>query len=506
MDEKVVFDNSQQDQQATVPSPSGGLPAQSGIDQTSVPPPVPPPPGGSEPPVPVSNSSASKKGIGNFLRSPLFRKIIIGIVIFVVLILLVVLLVPKRETVKNVKLAWWGLWEESRVMQGIIIDFKKIHPNIDIEYIKQTPKDYRDRLIARLKNGTGPDIFRFHNTWVPMLSDSLLPLSKDVITLEEFKKNYYPVMQADLVQNGGIYGVPLGVDTLGLFVNTEILQKSGVQVPGTWEDFNVAARKLTVRDKNGAIKIAGAALGTNSNITHWADIVSMFMVLQGVDMKKFTKFTDNELKALQFYLSFAPDSNGGDDNTWDASLDESKLAFSKGTLAMYLGYSWDVFDIQKLNPTLHFQVYPVPQLPGVKKTIASYWVEGVSSKSPNQKEALEFMSYLSKRETAQELYAEQAKVRAFGEPYARVDLAPSLKDNPLVYPFVSQLPYAYSSFFSTDTQDGEGGINSLANTQLKTALDALATGASSEDTVMKTLQEGVAKAFENYGVQQDSSQ
>lgn len=500
-DEQVVFDPSQGQQNQQAPDASSQTP-QAGTSDVPTPEAPsaspPPPPDGNQPP-PVDESGG---GVLGFLKSPLVKKIIIGVVVLVVLIFLIFLLIPKRETVKNVKLTWWGLWEESRVMQSVIIDYKKMHPNVDVEYIKQTPKDYRDRLMARIQNGTGPDIFRFHNTWVPMLSNTLLPLPNDVITLEEFKKSYYPVMQKDLVQNGGIYGIPLEADTLALFVNTDLLKKAGVEVPKTWEAFAETARKLTERDRAGAIKTAGASLGTTNNITHASDIISLFMVYQGVDMKKFANFTKNETDALNFYMSFSSADNSDEDNTWDSTLNESKLAFSKGSLAMYFGYSWDVFDIQTLNPNLHFEIHTVPQLPGVKKTIASYWVEGVSAKSPNQKEAFEFMRYLSQKEAAQKMFAEQAKVRPFGEPYARVDLADSLKDNKLVYPFVSQLPYAESSFFVSDTQDGEGGINTITSNYLKTAIDSLKTDGSSEETIMKTLQQGVAKAFENYGVQQ----
>jgi ABC-type glycerol-3-phosphate transport system substrate-binding protein len=489
-DGNVIFDNSQPDGAAQ------NLPAQPAGDQQA-----PLPEAASEiapeplqPPPPPPSAGPSKKII-----------IIGAIALVLVLLVLIFVFIPKRTEVRNVKLVWWGLWEDSRVMQPLIVDYRKTHPNIQIDYIKQTPQEYRERLIARIKNGSNaPDIFRFHNTWVPMLTEVLLPLSSDVISPEEFKKNYYPVMQTDLVRNGAIYGIPMGADSLALFVNTTLLKKAGVEPPKNWEhDFIITAQKLTQRDENGKIKVAGAALGTYSpptgNITHASDIISLLFAQQGVDMQNFNN-PDKEQGALSYYINFAlPDKANG---VWDSTLDESMLAFAEGKLAMYFGYSWDVFDIKNLNSSLNFEVHPVPSLLNRKITIASYWVEGVSSKSPNQKEALEFMHYLAQKETAQKFYNETAKVRAFGEPYARVDLAETLKDNPLAYPFVSQLPNAKSTIFSGRTWDGETGMNTRANGYLANTITAIRDDVSGMDTEIEKLNSGLSQIFADYGIQQ----
>jgi ABC-type glycerol-3-phosphate transport system substrate-binding protein len=134
-------------------------------------------------------------------------------------------------------------------------------------------------------------------------------------------------------------------------------------------------------------------------------------------------------------------------------------------------------------------------------TIASYWVEGASTKSTHQKEALLFMHYLSKKETAQKFYTETAKTRAFGEPYARTDLADTLKSNALVYPFVSQLKNATSSIFASDTNDGEGGINSLSNTYLGNAINSIVNDGSSAGSAVEILDGGIEQVLTKYATQ-----
>ncbi|HUQ85736.1 MAG TPA: sugar ABC transporter substrate-binding protein [Candidatus Limnocylindrales bacterium] len=432
-------------------------------------------------------------------RGGIIKKLIIGLIILLVLIFIFFLIIPKGKSNKKVKLVWWGLWEDARVMQPLISEFQKENPNITIEYTKQNPKQYREKLLARINNGTGPDVFRFHNSWVSMMSDSLLPLPTDVITPNELKTDFYPVIQKDMTKNGAIYGIPLGVDTLGLFINTELLKSAGVAPPQTWDAFVKAASSMTVKDpETKKILTAGAALGTYGNITHVSDLLSLLFIQQGIDMSKFPSANvGKKVAVLNFYRSFSE----GDSSVWDNTLDESILSFSSGNLAMYIGFSWDIFRIKALNPELDFKTYPVPQLVGRKSTLASYWSEGISSNSKNQDAALLFIKYLKKKETAQKFYAEVAKTREFGEPYARSELAKTLKDNEMIFPFVSQLQNASSSYFASDTNDGEGGINSISNNYLGNAINAMINDNSSAETVVEALNQGISQAYEKYGVQ-----
>lgn len=392
----------------------------------------------------------------------------------------------------NVTLNYWGLWENNNVMQGVISDFERQYPNITVNYQKQDIKQYRERLLTRINNGTGPDIFRFHNTWYPMLSNVLLPLSGDTISKDEFNQVFYPVMQKDLVKNGAIYGIPLEIDTLSLFVNSQLFQSAGLTPPKTWNDFVNDARSLTVKDQNNKIKTAGAAMGTFDNVTHAADIISLLFLQNGVDINNLQSSSVRAQGALKFYTSFATDQN----NVWDNTLDPSILAFSKGNLAMFFGYSWDYFTIKQFNPNLQIQIVPVPQLPGQNVTLASYWAEGVSVKSQHQKQALLFMKYLASKQAAAKLYADEAKTRAFGEPYARIDLADNLKSNPLAYTFVEQAPFALSSPFVDSTYDD--GLNQELDTYLGNAVNSMDNGGSAQDA-FDTFSQGVSQILQKYG-------
>ncbi len=499
MDENVVFkptDNSSQPASSGFPkavsntnTPDTSLQSQ----QVKIDPSFAPPPSQSstfsESPLPKPPPSSSRNALGLLLKIGIAS---IAIVIVVIFIFKFIMPLFSTSKTNKVSLVYWGLWEDKNTMQKIIDDFQKEYPNITVTYIKKDIRQYRKSLVTQISNGTGPDIYRYHNTWVDMMRSYLSPLSSDVIAADEFKNLYFPVIQKDLTRNGALYGIPLMIDTLSLFINEELFEAGGNTVPRTWDEFVRVAKDRVVKDTDGNILTAGAAMGTYDNITHAPDIIALLFAQNGTNFNNLSATKVNASQALQFYTAFAK----GEGSVWNDTLDPSVVAFAKGNLAMYFGYSWDIFTIQSLNKNLRFSVHPVPNLPGRKITIASYWVEGVSSKSKHQKEAMLFLKHLAKKETLQKFYTEVAKTRTFGELYPRKDLAATLKTNRLIYPFLTQAEFAVSSYFASDTYDE--GINTQMNKYLGDAIRSIQTNSSAESAT-ETLAKGVQQVLSKYG-------
>lgn len=444
---------------------------------------------------PSSSKSADSPGMdGHESNLKKLKKIFIGIgaIVFAIVLIVILLSLFKGGKKQQVTITYWGLWEDQRVVQPVIDSFEKDNPNVKVEFSAQDPKEYRERLLTRIQNGTGPDIFRFHNTWYPMLSTILLPIPTDVIDRSTFEKSFYPTQASDLIKNGAIYGIPLEIDTLALYINKDLFQAAGLTPPATWQDLRSSARLLTVKDETGKIKTAGIAAGTFGNVAHAPDVVSLLFAQNGVNLQNI-KLTDQRVvDALKFYTSFAQ----GEDSVWDSTLDPSLKAFSSGSVAMFFGYSWDYFNIKAANPNLPFEIIPVPQLSKDQSlNLASYWVEGVSSKSKNQKESLAFLKYLTSKNSQEILYSEEAKTRAFGEPYSYKDLASKLKDTQLKV-FIDQADTAASSYFVDSTYDN--GINDQLNKYLENAINSILETTSPE-SASATLEDGFTQVITQYG-------
>ena len=447
--------------------------------------------------------SSPTSGVSFFSRhSKIFK---IGALLFIILTIIFSLLTfvfPKsnKTETSQVTLTYWGLSEDENVMKSIISDFEKENPKIKINYIKQDPEDYIEKLNVRVPNGNGPDVFRFHNTWYPMLSGILLPLPKETIERKEFENSFYDVSQKDLIKNGAIYGIPLGIDTLALYINPKIFddasQEQGgiIAVPTTWKEFIEASENLTKRNEEGKIQIGGTAIGTFDNVTNAPDIISLLFVQNGVDFSNFQNSKAKIVDALRFYTNFALNEN----NVWDGTMESSLASFAQGKLAMYFGYSWDYFTIKNLNPDIDFKIVSVPQLVSDKNiNIASYFAEGVSLKSKHQKESLLFMKFLARAETQEKLYQEASKTRLFGEPYSNKNLADKLKDTPY-FIFVDQAKTAISSPFSDGTFDN--GPNDKINNYLKDSINTILSG-TSEESAADALIQGYLKATAEYGLE-----
>ena len=420
-------------------------------------------------------------------------KVLLGIVVVLGIIFVVYSMVLPKLYPPKISLTYWGLFEDDSTVSPIIADFEKKYPNVKITYSKLDLEQYKDKLITRSGNGTGPDIFDFHNTWVPQLINLLLPFPNSVISKDDFSKNYYPVVKKDLIKNGAIYGIPSQMDTLSLYTNRSLFQAAGLSAPTTWIKFGDDARQLTVKDGDGNIKTAGAAMGTYDNVTHAPDIISMLFAQDGVNLEDMSSTIPGVNDTLNYYTSFALSTG----NVWDDTLDDSIKAFASGTLAMYFGYSGDFFKIKSMNPNLAFDIYQVPNLHGQNITVASYWAKGVSSKTKNQKEAFLFVQYLTSKEVVQKLFKEESKTRVFGEPYARIDLADSLT-NSVAHSFVVGAPSAISSYFVDGTSDSNG-LNFQADSLLSKVVNSVLKGASPQ-TAAETLSSGYSSLRKQYGL------
>ncbi len=427
--------------------------------------------------------------------------LIIGAFVVLMLVFVVLLVVLPRfkssKTSGNVTLTYWGIWEDPGAITEIADEFTRVHPNIKIKYEKKDIKGegkFMDRLAARMQDGTGPDVFRFHNSWVPELKGMMLPLPSDLVSSSEIDTKYYNVIKRDLNIGGAYYGIPIHMDTLALYVNSKILKDAGITTyPSSWEDLINISRQVVVKDADGRITTAGVALGTFDNISHASDIVSLLMVQDGADLKNLGGRTKEVASgALDYYSAFAK----GDQKVWDEKMDNSKLAFGKGNLALYFGYSWDIFEIKAINPNLEFVVIPVPRItPEKDKTIASYWVEGVSAKSKHPTEAFEFLKFLTSKENLEKLYAKESKLRFFGEIYPRRDMQDFLKTNSLISPFLERADKAESTPFSSDTYD-EGMVDSL-NKYMADAVNSVHEN-TSPSSAIETLGKGVSDILGRY--------
>src|SRR5260221_4874867 len=418
--------------------------------------------------------------------------VLIGILVLLRMIALIAkIFLPRISGSRQATITWWSMEEDLDAVTPLINEYQQQNPNVKINFVNQSQQDYRERLVNAIAKGQGPDIFQFHNSWVPMFASNLS------LTSDDFSSVFYPVVASDLKSKNGFLGVPLEYNGIGLFVNLDIFQAYGKNPPKTWDDFRRMASDLTVRDANGQIRQAGAALGVTTNIDYWQDILAVLMLQNGANLANPTDVLGQS--ALTFYTNFSKV-----DRVWDETLPNSGVDFEKGELAMYIGRYGDAFKIKKQNPNLHFAVTALPQLPTNSDTIpsvsyASYWVNGVLKTSANTKVAWDFLKFMITQKSLEELYKNEVKVRGYGNLYPRVDMQSKLLSDTTAAPFIFQANFAKSWYLYANTFDGVTGINSQIAKPYSDAIETVNGNGTVEKALLDS-QMQLSQILSSYGL------
>lgn len=479
--------------------PGFGVPASQTSPSTSVPPP--------EPPGDTKSSAKSQKqppdsgrkllgflgGIGGKRLIP-----ILAVVVLLVIGIAAAAFFLNRPASNSgtqtpaakTTITYWGLWEPQEVMEPLIQQYEGLNQGIDIVYQQQSSQQYRARMQTAVRNGTGPDIFRYHNTWLPMVKDDLAPAPRSVLPATELQQAYYPIMAEELVQNSQVVGVPLMFEGMALLYNESMLEAAAALPPKNWQEVRELAARLAIKSgNNNTLDRGGIALGTANNVDNSSDILALMMLQNSATPGN--PMSANSQTALQFYTLFTRS-----DGVWSASMPQSTLAFANEKVAMILVPSWRIHEIRRLNPNLRFGVTRLPQLSDDRITWGSYWVEGVNKNSKNTEAAWKFLGWLSQPEQLRRLYSEAVKYRGFGELYPRVEMASEL-DDPIIQPYLEDALYAKSWPLASMTHDE--GINDQMIQYYTDAINQMNRSGNAE-AALQTIVPGIQQVLSKYGM------
>ncbi len=366
---------------------------------------------------------------------------------------------PSSRENLSVELTYWGLWEPSEVMEPVLAKYQQVYPNVAIDYTERTFSElslYRETLLSRLQEGTGPDIARIHISWLPQFKDELAPIPPNLMTEEEFGGTFYPVALEAANMDGQLWGMPLSYDGLLLYYNVDHFAEAGIaEPPASWEAFRQNAVKLTVYDQDDPNRLirGGAALGLSSNVDHASDILGLMWLQSGIVFPTELDTTPAQ-DALTFYSYFV-----NKDHVWNKDFANSVYAFSQEQVSMIFAPSWRYFEIANINPDLNFAVASVPQIPGNEANWASFWVEVVSNDSAYTSVAWDLLTQLASQEYMYEFFNQGSMARVFGEPPSRRDLGSDLVSDPVLGPLLKGAKTA--SYYPIQSRSG---IDSVVGT------------------------------------------
>lgn len=147
---------------------------------------------------------------------------------------------PKLDTNKKVELDVTGFFGNFEALDQVLNDFNQYYPNVTINYA-QVGGDY---IVDYLKSSPKTDIFmasseNLKNQKQDIL-DMVVDLKKAGVDVSDLEED----MLSSRYINGKLVSLPIGKNMYGMVVNVSLLEKEGLSVPQTYDEFLTVLAKL----------------------------------------------------------------------------------------------------------------------------------------------------------------------------------------------------------------------------------------------------------------------
>jgi multiple sugar transport system substrate-binding protein len=158
----------------------------------------------------------------------------------------------------TVKIAIWGGTDEIDMINGIVADWQKEHPDV-IAKVEHTPAgSYTNKLLIRIAGGTAPDVMFvevniFVNFWA---MNAFMDLKPFIENDPDFSlDSFFPEAMKRFTVNGKIYCIPRDTAPFAcVYYNKKLFDEAGLPYPTDdwdWHDLLDKAKQLTKRTDDG---------------------------------------------------------------------------------------------------------------------------------------------------------------------------------------------------------------------------------------------------------------
>jgi len=289
--------------------------------------------------------------------------------------------------------------EQAKVLQQITDNFMKDNPSIKVDF-SAPGKEYENTMKVKMASNDMPDVFATHGWAKARYGEFLLDLSGESWA-SSVNAAIKPLVSDD---TGKLYVLPLDQDKAGPVFNAAVLEKYGVQVPTTYEEFLAACE--TIKTKSGGEVVPIHMGGADSwPIGQYFDFFATPLLISSsqnygaqlldgtFDWSKFDQlpqmFKDLQTKG---YLN---------KDVLTAKYNDSAKAFADGKAAFGIYGPYFIEESQKINPDLKAGLMPIPSIvagdtptfAGGEKTTWGIWKD-----SKNVDAAKKFVAYFAKPE------------------------------------------------------------------------------------------------------------
>ena len=304
----------------------------------------------------------------------------------------------------SITINWWGSTTRAKNTEAVAKAFEQENPNIKVNLQYSDWGGYWDKLATQIAGGEAPDIIQMDQLYLSTYASqgSLLDLSQvnGEIDLSKVDDTVVKTGQLDGVQ----YGVPYGLGAYGVFINHDLLDRLGVELPDTdtwtWDDYAEFAKKVSDRS-NGEIT-GGALTITSFGLQLWAN-------QHGVPLYRDGKVAIPADSLAEFYQTQADWIANGASGTIDrwsenltAGVEQGDLGTGKQATGIINAGRFTAYS--NATGTKNVSLEPLPSDSKGKWNTYGYgptWT--ISSKTQRPKEAAKLINYLINTDKSAEI-------------------------------------------------------------------------------------------------------
>ena len=258
----------------------------------------------------------------------------------------------------------WSAGHELTSFKQLAAEYDAKHSDVTVSVVGGIDDN---KIVAAIRSGTAPDVvssFNSYNVGNYCGSGGWIDLGP-LLKKDHIDPSMFPPAPRYYTQyNGKRCALPLLADDYGLYYNKSLFKAAGIaQPPRTISELTADAKKLTVRNKDGSIKVAGLdpIIGFYENVPErwitsfggqWTDAQGHAILGKNPAWAKWAKWQKSLVDWYGYKNLIRFQAGLGDEFS-------ASQAFEQGKLAMNLDGEWRVAFIQHEHPTLNYGTAPM---------------------------------------------------------------------------------------------------------------------------------------------------
>jgi raffinose/stachyose/melibiose transport system substrate-binding protein len=322
---------------------------------------------------------------------------------------------------------------ESELMESIVANFEKNHPEIDVVRETKTLDDLKMVLKMAVESGEGPDVMQVNQGEADMgafVKADLLVNLNDFAAENNWEKNFSKSTLKAMGYKGDYYGVSATAEVVGFYYNKDLLEQLKLSLP---KNFSELENLLASVKAAGYTPINFGNLDGWTGIHEWSAIQHVLTTRQELDDMMSGKpgdfwLSEKNVRAAEILQSWV--KKGYFTKDFSAiGYDDSTNVFYGGDSALMLTGNWLQGELSQNAPfEVGFFLMPAEESSHLKAIGGPGIPMAISKKTKNLDAALAFIDYLAQEETAK-LWADQLMLPAqVIDPSEHTDKDPLFQD------------------------------------------------------------------------------